>query len=1830
MKSILTSVLFVLCCLISERTFGQASVYLQTGSNPSCGNAAGYLGASCSGCSIVVWQEGTFNAQTQQFTVQNSYSGGQSSFVYNVVAPGEKSYRVGYVMSGSSVVSYTNPLTVQAFKPVGGTLSTATTSFLNSGSGQLVLTGASGTLQWLRNGTNVTLTNGNFSITETSTFVARLTEGPCSATSNDVTVRIYKVGTLSGPASVTEGGKVTFSWVGRDADVIRWEYSTNGGSSWTHFDYSSYGQLTGDKFADTHEIWTNTKFRVFVSLGPFGTAYTNTVDVAFIPYTQTNADPTNGGNYVREQEVTVAGITNPTSVSGLPNTQKRQVTTYLDGTGKPVQQNLWQVSPNNQRDIISVDVYDRQGRTPTEYLPYVSSLNNGAYKTSPLTEQQSYYNNGTADKVTDSSHPYAKTIFEKSPLGRITEQGGVGPQWQPGSGHSNLTSYSNNMANEAWLFKSIGAAASYYGVNELTKFESTDPDQKKTQTFIDKAGRTILTRTQLDETINGTLVPWLETYYIYNELGNIRFILPPKGVAALKSATWVLSQAIVDQHAHQFVYDSRGRLIEKKVPGQAWIYYCYDRLDRLILVQDGFLRGQNKWTYIKYDRRGRPVMQGLYTNTTHTTRAAIQTNVVDPLFAVDANKHYEERGTAAHGYTNQVFPTSGTEVLTVNYYDTYDFDNNGTDDYGYVTQSLANENTPATTVFGLPTGSKRIVLGTSTWLYNYIFYDKKGRLIQSRSNNHLSTAIDNLVTVVYDFEGKATIKKTYHNAGAGKITTVIIKYAYDHMGRLTNVYQNNNSASADQLIARYEYNELGQLVDKKLHNTSGSNFLQSVDFRYSIQGWLTSINNSQLNSDGVKNDETNDYFGMEFIYEAAESGLSNGNYFNGNISAVKWKGIGSGAGAADQTSYKFTYDKANRLKTSVSQMHTGSAWTKEVNGLNESTTYDVNGNILSLQRNQRKHQLVGLVASYTNETIDNLTYTYSATILDQLTKVEDTSGNTSGFKNGSTASVEYTYDSNGNLLSDLNKGVSSVVYNFLGKPTQINFSDGRKIDYIYDASGSKLSMKTYQGTAVLSTTDYVDGFVYDGGVLDFFSSPEGRVANAEAGVNRIANASCSTTTGFAPNQNVSVSAVVVGSQDYVKAVCNQSTSTPGVYPFEGNLSVVAGENYVFRVRGYASTANCYLYVNTNLGDLIWPGVPLPTGAANEKWVQVKFVVPPGATLVRIGVLWSGPAAGQEVYLNHVELRKLNLEYQYAIADHQNNTRVVFSSVNPSETKIATFEGNAGDNSKEFQNVVATNVVTFVGANNTPSGTKVVRMNQTYKLGPSKSLKVFPGDKVDLEVYAYHENSSGYGTSSTPLTTVISMVAGGFGGVSGGVGESGFIYSGVNQALTAFGYGANRGDTRPAAYLNYILFDKNFKVLNAGAQSAPDAPMTKTRLFFNTINIKEPGYLFVYLTYDNASNNWVYFDDLKVAHTKTNVIQYNEYYPFGLQASTSWTRENTKNDFLYNASSELNTTSGWYETHFRNYDPALGRFIAIDPLATRYVSHSAYHYAFNNPTLFNDPTGAYPDGYGSGPPPPPEFMFGTQGSLGASTFGTTLGNLSNWGNFGNSYLQHLSGRVWNPWGGEYNEKTGTYNGEWMRLNSYEAQVFLENKADDPRVRIEYDQMQITYAGIGITNTEQLSGFIRDGMWVINTSVGALSTSTVYTGKYYKWNDAWHYFKNKPNAYFWQNRFKQLKGIRTIQANKVAGARNLSGKLTKIGGVLIAADIVLSGELKPSHAINAAMLAASTTGVGAIAAGIWFIADFGTMGVNYLLNGEAKGIGDMIDESVGTIELYEGVY
>ncbi|MDL5050860.1 RHS repeat-associated core domain-containing protein, partial [Oscillatoria amoena NRMC-F 0135] len=180
-------------------------------------------------------------------------------------------------------------------------------------------------------------------------------------------------------------------------------------------------------------------------------------------------------------------------------------------------------------------------------------------------------------------------------------------------------------------------------------------------------------------------------------------------------------------------------------------------------------------------------------------------------------------------------------------------------------------------------------------------------------------------------------------------------------------------------------------------------------------------------------------------------------------------------------------------------------------------------------------------------------------------------------------------------------------------------------------------------------------------------------------------------------------------------------------------------------------------------------------------------------------------------------------------------------------------------------------------------------------------------------------------------------------------------------------GSGGSSTGPKAFVNIIVFDKNYKLLDAAWKAIDPAayqdgvsPIVLHDSLALEYTAKEEGYVYLYVSNENPTLVEVYFDDVVMTHTKSNIIQYNEYYPFGLQTANSWTRENTTgNNFLYNGGTELNTTTTVYDLFFRNYDPALGRMNQVDPMAAKYASLTPYNYSFNNPITFNDPSGADP-------------------------------------------------------------------------------------------------------------------------------------------------------------------------------------------------------------------------------------------------------------------------------
>jgi hypothetical protein len=161
-------------------------------------------------------------------------------------------------------------------------------------------------------------------------------------------------------------------------------------------------------------------------------------------------------------------------------------------------------------------------------------------------------------------------------------------------------------------------------------------------------------------------------------------------------------------------------------------------------------------------------------------------------------------------------------------------------------------------------------------------------------------------------------------------TTTTRRFVYDHAGRLLKTWHKIN-LEPEILLTGNEYNEVGQLVDKKLHSTQATttDARQSIDYRYNIRGWITSMNNASLTQEVATNDDTGDLFGFELGYNE-DIGLANASLFNGNISAMRWSN-NLGMDDVKEKAYQYSYDPMNRL-AGAAYKERGNAWALASNG----------------------------------------------------------------------------------------------------------------------------------------------------------------------------------------------------------------------------------------------------------------------------------------------------------------------------------------------------------------------------------------------------------------------------------------------------------------------------------------------------------------------------------------------------------------------------------------------------------------------------------------------------------------------------------------------------------------------------------------------------------------------------------------------------------------------------------------------------------------------------------------------------------------------------------
>jgi len=545
-----------------------------------------------------------------------------------------------------------------------------------------------------------------------------------------------------------------------------------------------------------------------------------------------------------------------------------------------------------------------------------------------------------------------------------------------------------------------------------------------------------------------------------DQFGNLTYVLPPKVTTDNGVDTTELNEL-----CYQYKYDYRNRQFAKKLPGKGWEYMIFNNLDQVVLQQDPNLKENDQWLFTKYDAIGREAYTGKIT-ITGKTREQLQTEANDftsPLWV--------ERGDAVMiggvtmYYDNGGYPdTQNAEVLSITYYDNYGF--------------LASEGTffnNPNTVYGEPvdtrtksltTGTKVKALGTSDWITTVNYYDKETNQIYVATDNQY-LGITDVVESKYDFVGKIQRSKTTHTKGGNTPIVTEDIFDYDHMGRLLKHTQKIDGQ--EEILAANTYDELGKLESKTIGNG-----IQVVDYSYNVRGWITSINDPD--------NLGNDLMGFRVRYNNPVHGAT-ANYMQ-NIAEAEWKV------ASDNTMrwYAFTHDGLHRTTSAISD-----------NGRYDLSlvAYDKMGNITRLQRKGHTN-----TAATSFGMMDNLTYTYYNGG-NRLQTVTDAITQNVGFAKHSMAIAnnQYSYDLNGNMTKDPNKGITNITYNHFNSPTRIDVTSTEhngNLQYTYDAAGIKLRrVATDNGN--VTTMDYAGNFVYENGTLKSINHPEGYIEKENDG-----------------------------------------------------------------------------------------------------------------------------------------------------------------------------------------------------------------------------------------------------------------------------------------------------------------------------------------------------------------------------------------------------------------------------------------------------------------------------------------------------------------------------------------------------------------------------------------------------------------------------------------------------------------------------------------------------------------------------------------------------------
>jgi RHS repeat-associated protein len=1294
-------------------------------------------------------------------------------------------------------------------------------------------------------------------------------------------------------------------------------------------------------------------------------------------------------------------------------TKVQSTIVYYDGLGRPLQTVNYKASPTG-RDVVVPVAYDNFGRETIKYLPYTSTESNGNFKPNAIEQNGMYtgsahhfFYNAENDAVENDAMPYAQTKFEASPLNRVLKQGMPGASWQPignslddntvkyqyelnGIGEVLLWSY--DVATHRVNARKPDNSLNYFPANKLTVVKTYNEDKKLVITYTDDQGQTLLKRVQAtDATFPVNDQNFASTYYIYDDADKLCVVLPPEASKRFASeyhaVVTTAQENFLTLWAYRYKYDARHRMIEKQVPGAAPVLMVYDKRDRLVLTQDGEQRKKNpkEWSFTKFDAYNNSILTGIYKDTENLGQAGMQQKVNTFYTSAPADKWYEDKlvsdQTSLHGYTDRSFPAgvSANDFLTVMYYDDYSFkvliNVNSMPLFDYV--ALLNNEAYNPSIRGMVTGVKTKVLNQNRWLWSTNYYDSRYRHIQSVTEN-IQGGVDR-ITNEYDFNGKLLRSKTQHT-GNNYAASYTDRNVYDHAGRIKSTHCAVEKVSTKSNAIQWKTSGWGGTVD--IDNA------KNTVTKTSANGWDTDIvNDTQPVATGstvqftvtgsemlfglaygagynvyvgwyVAGDHLEAYWSYEYVANL-------GSYQLGDVLGVQYDGYGvSFIKNGEPVHYIYfdgvSYDAMWPSAALYKQGATLSGASMTMQG--QETTlpgYGTEVQIAAYEYNALGQLVTKKLHSTDGSTFkQNVDYRYN--IRGWLKKINDpVTPNASDFFN---MELQYNTPTTSGGTAQYSGNISEIVW---------RNADNEKQSYgfYYDAM-SRLKEAKYYNTSIpsrngmfnekIGTPTGIDpGYDLNGNIMkltrygkkDDTIDPYGLMDNLNY-----------TYTG---NQLTRVDdAIAWNTAEEGFKEATQSTESDYGYDANGNL--IKDLN-----KGILSMEYNHLNLPAKVQKSNTEYIVYTYDATGRKLRQQVFGTESKTTDYIGNVVYEG---SKLQFINHSEGRAVvtdsGPEYQYHLKDHLGNVRLTFTTKPDQETATATLELQhiQEDKSKFLRYETARKVYSalFDRTNGSSLG-YAQRLNgsENEKFGLAKSLSVMPGDVINLEVYAKYvdPNSSNWTPALSQFLGAIATATAPAGTVVDGAGYATSTSSFPFPGMLSTAGSSNDG---PKAYLNWLIFDRNRKFIDGGYKRMSDVAKEQGQnvaheKLSSVISITQAGYVYVYLSNEEATQTEVFFDDFSVQHVQSPVIATNDYYPFGLSFN-SYSRENsTPQNVLYNSmelQNELNLD--WYDYIARQYDPAIGRFLSVDPAADLMRRISPYAYAFNNPIRFIDPDGMVPE------------------------------------------------------------------------------------------------------------------------------------------------------------------------------------------------------------------------------------------------------------------------------